>query len=189
MAIVPTRRSGWRKKWPTRAACSIRCPAATQIHQRLTELLSIGNIGVAADRRAVLFLHAARRHAEPAGPLCARRGRRKRSRAGRCQPAGRRWHDRARLVPAFREWQVCGLRHLGERLGDEHAAHHRNQHRQICCPTRSSARAPPALRGSPTTPASITRAIPRRATSPTGRRCTTGTSSITRWAAIPTKIR
>jgi hypothetical protein len=44
-ATVPRRASGWSRKCPTRVPCSILCPAARSFTKRLTELLSIGNIG------------------------------------------------------------------------------------------------------------------------------------------------
>ena len=87
----------------------------------------------ARNRRQPLFLHQSRRHAEPArSSMCARvaDSERKRPRSGRRQPTRRRRHHRARLVSALRKRQVCRLRHFAQRLGDEHAAHHRNQHRQ-----------------------------------------------------------
>ena len=49
-----------------------RLPGRDAIHKRLTELLSIGNVSAAGDCRPPLFLHAARRHAEPARALRAR---------------------------------------------------------------------------------------------------------------------
>jgi prolyl oligopeptidase len=54
-------------------------------------------------------------------------------------------------------------------------------------PTPSSALAPLPSPGSSTTPASITPAIRKKATSPTARKCTTATSSITRSATIPAR--
>ena len=79
------------------------------------------------DCGSTLFLYQARGDAEPAHPLCARGAQRGGPRSRRRQHARGGWDDCARLVSAQREREVCCLRNFSERVGDEHAAHHRDQ--------------------------------------------------------------
>ena len=96
-------------------------PGRDRIHERLDAAAFDWHHRNAADRRALLFLYPARRHAEPARASGARRSAWKRPAAGGREPDVRRWHGRARLVVSFRRRQVRGLRHLGQRLRKQHA--------------------------------------------------------------------
>ena len=98
-----------------------------RIHQRLTELLSIGSVTPPVIAGNIISIRGAR--ACRTSPCLyvrdtARNGAR--PRPGRRQPTCRRRHHCPRLVSAQRKRQVRRLRHLSQRIGDVHAAHHRN---------------------------------------------------------------
>ena len=101
-------------------------PGRDGIHKRLTELLSIGNIGapVLAGHH---YFYTRREGLQNQPVLYVRDGsERIRSRSGGCKLYFCRRHSRARLVSAFRERQVCGLRDFSQRVGDVDAACDRN---------------------------------------------------------------
>ena len=80
--------------------------------------------------------------------------------------------------------KICCLRDFFRRVGDEHAAHRRDQDWKIACRIRLSARVLAALRGRSTTPGFITRGIRRRAMFRRDRSDITGMCFITNWELI-----
>ena len=152
---------------PARSAAGTRA-----IHERLTQLLVDRDHRNAADWRANIT------------STRAARGRR----TSRCCSCAKDCTARiASLVdvnqtPAMgpsrwtggslRRRQVCGLRDLGQRLREQHAARDRDRHRQAAARHALSAPASPSSPGRKTIPVSITDAIPRKATCP---RATTST--------------
>ncbi len=189
MRTVRIRRLMCGTRWLTPAACSIRCRGATASTQRLTAAAFDWHDRHAAGRRALLLLYPPRGHAEPAGAAGARRPAWKRPDAGRRQSDVRRRHGRAGLVVPFGRRQVRGLRHFGQRLGEQHPVRDRDCHRQTAArpdrasPHRAGRVEERQLRFL------ITDAIPRKAMCPRATTSTICTFSITRSGPIRARTR
>ncbi len=107
-----------------------KLPGRDQLHTTSGAVAADRQPGRHRGRRRVLLPHPPRRHAEPAGAVCPQGRRRQRRSAGRRERARQGRHGRARLVGTFARRQVRCLRHLDQRLGDQHAARHRDRDAQ-----------------------------------------------------------
>ena len=101
-------------------------PSRDKLHTRLQELLEIGNVTAPKSGGGLLFLHAARGHAESASAVRSRRRNEQRSRPGGREPAGGGRNDRAGLVLPKSRRKVCCLWNLSKWVGAQHPARDRH---------------------------------------------------------------